>query len=119
MLLLERFCDLLDDYDERAVIFGDYEKDEMGRDVTDFSSFQARGVTQYRGRSLDRLIDTLYFTQSHHSRLLQLADVVLYLVHRFDICWDSSNTWIDLQGRSIWEHLRDGASIYRVMKWPR
>lgn len=101
------------------MIFGDYEKDEMGRDVTDFSSFQARGVTQYRGRSLDRLIDTLYFTQSHHSRLLQLADVVLYLVHRFDICWDSSNTWIDLQGRSIWEHLRDGASIYRVMKWPR
>lgn len=61
--LLERFCDLLDGYDERAVIFGNYEKGEVGRAVTDFSGVQARGVTRDRGRSLDRLVDTLYFTK--------------------------------------------------------
>ena len=36
----------------------------------------------YFGRPLGRLLDTIYFTHSHHSRFLQAADVMLYITSR-------------------------------------
>ena len=71
MLILERFCDYLDGVKDLGVVFGDYEKDELTRSVLDFSQFKIEGKTpMYFGRPLGRLIDTVYFTYSHHSRFL-------------------------------------------------
>ena len=78
MLILERFCDFLDKVKDTGVVFGDYEKDEITRAVLDFSQFKFMGRTpMYFGRPLGRLIDTIYFTHSHHSRFLQIADIVV------------------------------------------
>ena len=80
MLILERFCDFLDTANDSGLVFGDYEKDEITRAVLDFSQFKLTGKTSmYGGRPLGRLLDTIYFTHSHHSRFLQAADVMLYM----------------------------------------
>jgi len=80
MLFLERFCDFLDKIDEIGMVYGDYEKDEIARSIVDFSQFKFSGKTpMYYGRPLGRLIDTIYFTKSHHSRFLQIADVATYI----------------------------------------
>lgn len=80
MLILERACDYLDMNNDLGLVFGDYEKDEITRSILDFSQFKTSGKTPlYFGRPLGRLIDTVYFTQSHHSRFLQVADIVVFM----------------------------------------
>ena len=77
MLILERFCDYLDSVDDLGLAFGDYEADEVTKAVVDFSEFKIAGKTpMYFGRPLGRLLDTVYFTQSHHSRFC-----------KWPICW--------------------------------
>lgn len=67
MLVLERFCDYLDEVDDLGLVFGDYERDELTHSVLDFSQFKTLGKTpMYFGRHLGRLLDTVYFTHSHH-----------------------------------------------------
>ena len=69
MLILERFAEYLDGVDDLGLVFGDFEVDEVTRAVVDFSEYKAQGKTpMYFGRPLGRLLDTVYFTHSHHSR---------------------------------------------------
>ncbi len=116
MLLLEKFCEFLGE--DRAVVFGDYEKDEMAAAVRDFSNYQFRGVTDYYGRSLESLIDTIYFTHSHHSRLLQLADVMLYMVQRFEFGSPDMGKWHEQEGHKIWSDMKTKAHSYVIKTWP-
>jgi len=84
MLFLERACDYLDKVDDLGIVFGDYEKDEVAGSVVDFSEYKTLGTTpMYFGRPLGRLVDTVHFTRSHHSRFLQLADVAVYMAGRY------------------------------------
>lgn len=100
------------------MVFGDYEKDEMADAVCDFSNYQYRGMTNYNGRSLESLIDTIYFTHSHHSRLLQLADVMLYMVQRFDLGFHDMAKWHEQEGLKIWSDMKTKAQSYVVQRWP-
>jgi hypothetical protein len=78
MLILERFCEYLDKVNDLGLVFGDHEADEVTRAVVDFSEYKSQGKTpMYFGRPLGRLLDTVYFTQSHHSRFLQVADLLV------------------------------------------
>lgn len=38
----------------------------------------------YFGLALGYLLDTVYFTQSHHNRFLQVADLLIYLAGRYE-----------------------------------
>ncbi len=42
------------------------------------SRYRENGTDCQFGHAIDRLIDTAHFTHSHHSRMLQLADVYMY-----------------------------------------
>ena len=60
----------------------------------DFSEYKSQGKTpMYFGRPLGRLLDTVYFTQSHHSRFLQVADLLVYMAGRYE-------NWDDVPDRS-------------------
>ncbi len=99
MLALEHFCDYLEKNNDIGIVFGDYEKDEITRSVLDFSQFKHEGKTRmYLGKPLGRLKDTIYFTHSHHSRFLQIADIIIYMANRYenDIKIDR-NKWHDLE----------------------
>jgi len=118
MLFLERFCDFLDQTDELGMVYGDYEKDEVARSIVDFSQFKFSGKTpMYYGCPLGRLIDTIYFTKSHHSRFLQVADVVIYLAHRYENKKHQPTKWHDKKVQQVWDNIKSGTDFY-IQKWP-
>ena len=119
MLILERYCDYLDEVNDLGLVFGDYEKDEITRAVLDFSQFKLAGKTSmYFGRPLGRLVDTIYFTHSHHSRFLQAADVMLYMACR---CESRMPTDTDKphekELRRLWEAIKASGQV-KIQKWP-
>ncbi|BBP05268.1 hypothetical protein TPL01_14440 [Sulfuriferula plumbiphila] len=67
-----------------GLAFGDHEADEVTGTAVDFPEFKSQGKTPlYFGRPLGRLLDTVYFTQSHHSRLLQVAGLLVCMAGRY------------------------------------
>lgn len=117
MLMLERFCDYLDEVDDIGTVFGDYEETEITRSVLDFSRFKRDGKTpMYFGRPLGRLIDTVYFTHSHHSRFLQVADIVIFMAGRYENNkrWTK---WHDGKILEYWKKIKANADI-KIQHWP-
>ncbi len=118
MLILERFCDYLESVDDIGAVFGDHEKDEISRSILDFSQFKLDGKTRmYFGRPLGRLKDTIYFTHSHHSRFLQIADIVIYLANRFENNGTLCEKWHDIETKILWEKLKLETDFY-MQRWP-
>jgi hypothetical protein len=117
MLILERFCDYLDKVNDLGLVFGDYEKDEITNSVLDFSQFKMKGSTPMYGRALGRLIDTIYFTHSHHSRFLQVADVAVYLAQRCSGPVFKSEKYMDQKALEFWERIQKGTNT-RIKAWP-
>lgn len=117
MLILERFCSYLDRVDDRGLVFGDYESEQMTKSVREFSYYKTEGKTRYYyGRPLNNLIDTVYFTHSHHSRFLQVADMIIYMAQRYENGFDVVK-WHDKQVISTWKELRAKADII-IQHWP-
>lgn len=118
MLFLERCCDYLEKEKQLGIAFGDYEEDELTQSILDFSQYKFKGKTpMYYGRPLGLLIDTLYFTHSHHSRFLQVADVIVFLANRFNSPVTKSEKWHDQQGATIWDDIKKGTDFY-LQTWP-
>jgi len=118
MLLLERICDYLDSQKSFGLVFGDYEKDEISKSIHDFSQFKIRGKTNmFGGRPLGRLIDTIYYTQSHHSRFLQIADVVVFMAGRYENRLTEPLTWHETKMCEFWKELKESAD-FKMQKWP-
>jgi len=115
-LILERFADFLDKENDIGVVFGDYEKDEVTNAVKDFSQFKRDNKTPFKGRSLKRLKDTIYFTHSHHSRFLQVADMVLYMANRYENGHNPTK-WHDVKLKSIWDNLKNNVD-FLIQRWP-
>jgi hypothetical protein len=93
-------------------VFGDYEADEVTSAVVDFSEFKSQGRTpMYFGRPLGRLLDTVYFTQSHHSRFLQVADLLVYMAGRYEGRVDVPDKWHEYEVKSAWEKIKASGTV--------
>lgn len=68
---------------------------------------QRTGTWGYKAQVLDHIIDTLHFTPSHSSRLLQAADVVTYLHRR-----RRAHRETDPRGEAEWARLA-------ALLWPQ
>jgi hypothetical protein len=119
MLILERFCDYLDNVDDLGLVFGDYEKDEITGSILDFSQFKMMGKTpMYFGRPLGRLLDTIYFTHSHHSRFLQVADLMIFLAGRYEHkIINVGSKWHEKQAAQAWTNIKANTDI-KIQHWP-
>ena len=118
MLILERFCDYLQKVDDLGAVFGDYEKDEIAGAIIDFSEFKVFGSTpMYYGRPLGRLVDTVYFTHSHHSRFLQVSDVLVYMAGRYENMLSRPEKWHDQKVFDIWERIKASTNV-AIKHWP-
>ncbi len=119
MLILERFAEYLEPpINDIGLVFGDYEADEVTGAVVDFSEYKTQGKTpMYYGRTLGRLLDTVYFTQSHHSRFLQLADLLVYMAGRFDGRVINSGKWHDQKVKAAWDKIKASGTVL-VQHWP-
>jgi hypothetical protein len=118
MLILERFDAFLEEADKLGVVFGDYERDEMKKSILDFSQFKHDGTTpMYFGRPLGRLIDTIYFTHSHHSRFLQIADIIVFLAGRYENSPIGKDRWHDCKAKEMWERIKNETDCI-IKRWP-
>lgn len=118
MLILERFSEYLDQVDDLGLVFGDYEADEMTGAVVDFSEYKNQGKTpMYFGRPLGRLLDTVYFTQSHHSRFLQVADLLVYMAGRYENRDGILDRWHEQQVKAAWEKIKASGNVF-IQRWP-
>lgn len=118
MLFLDRFSDYLKQVDDFGMVFGDFEQDEYTQSIVDFSEFKIDGKTSLpHGRPLDRLIDTIYFTKSHHSRFLQIADVVLFLATRYFQSEKPFEKWHETEAKKVWETIWE-RKVTTIKDWP-
>lgn len=118
MLFLERICDFLDQKDKLGLVFGDYERDEISKSILDFSQFKSKGKTNmYLGRHLGRIIDTIYFTHSHHSRFLQIADIIIFLANRYEVENVKRDKWHENKVRTCWENIKTNNDL-KIQEWP-
>lgn len=71
----------------------------------------------YYGRPLGRLLDTVYFTQSHHSRFLQVSDLLVYMAGRYENRVEKSNRWHELVVAEAWERIKANGDV-NIQRWP-
>ena len=80
MHLVERTQMQLRSLNGIGMLIGDHERTRVSPATYELSRFRQDGTDYQYGRSIDRLIDTVHFSHSHHSRMLQLADVYMFAV---------------------------------------
>jgi len=118
MFFVERIDMALADRQSMGLLIGDFESDR-------FSSVAARNLSAYReggtpyqfGREIKQLIDTVHFTHSHHSRLLQLADCFAWSQQ---LCHTASGTATGLRAE-LAEWVRTETNLngtHRYKHWP-
>lgn len=118
MLMLERISEYLESVDDVGLVFGDYEADQVTQSVVDFSEFKTVGRTpMYFGRPLGRILDTVYFTHSHHSRFLQVADLLVYMAGRYEKPTGLRASWHEQEVFSAWSAVR-ASENFKIKYWP-
>lgn len=76
MFFTEKVDALLEQRSALGLLIGDRENDQNAdATATALSGYRADGTWYDFGRNISRLIDTVHFTHSHLSRMLQLADL--------------------------------------------
>lgn len=83
MYLTEQFNSLLQEQESIGMMFGDYDEPAIGTSVASLSRFRKGGTEWGRAKEIDRIVDTVHFAKSHHSRMIQLADIFLYCLQFF------------------------------------
>src|SRR5690606_21603458 len=79
MYLVERVDQLMVSRKSLALLICDHDKEYVNENVRNLSTYKTTGTDFEFGQDIDHVVDTVHHTQSNHSRLLQLADVYVYL----------------------------------------
>lgn len=76
------FCERVQSFvrrDSHTLLIGDLDGKESLKMIKDFSRYRANGRTPWDyGAEIPSIVDAVHFAQSHHSRMLQLADIFLF-----------------------------------------
>ena len=67
----------------------------------------------YLGRPLGRLKDTIYFTHSHHSRFLQVADMIVYMANRYENNHQPKK-WHDKKLYTTWNKIKENTDFFII-----
>lgn len=78
MYFVEKVDGFLKKQASLGLLIGDYDEPNIGPSVANLSRFRNDGTKYTYGREITQLVDTVHFAKSHHSRLIQLADIDLY-----------------------------------------
>jgi hypothetical protein len=65
---------------ETTILIGDQDDELVKKMIQDFSRYRASGTFWDYGIKIKNIVDTVHFARSHHSRMLQLADVYLFYI---------------------------------------
>ena len=81
MFFVEKVDAYLKSQKSPGMLIGDRENEIVSKKFAEtLSGYRTHGTPYRFGRELTHLIDTVHFTNSHHSRMLQLADLYVWLL---------------------------------------
>lgn len=80
MFMVERVDQLMAARNSLGLLIVDHDREFSNENVRNLSAFKAFGTDFAFGQEVTHVVDTVHQTHSHHSRLLQLADVYTYAV---------------------------------------
>ncbi len=66
-------------WDRPCVLICEHDDEQARNMVRDFFKYRAKGTPWAHGIELKTVVDTVHFSRSHHSRLIQLADAFAWL----------------------------------------
>ncbi|RXG85063.1 DUF3800 domain-containing protein [Bradyrhizobium zhanjiangense] len=64
----------------KSLLIGDLDDQEAKNMISSFSEYRQSGTPWDYGIEMKGFVDTVHFARSHHSRMIQLADVYLFVV---------------------------------------
>jgi hypothetical protein len=64
--------------DTKCLLIGDLDKDQTNRTIQEFQQYRIKGTPWEFGIEIPSIVDCVHFAHSHHSRMLQLADIYLF-----------------------------------------
>lgn len=86
--LIEKVESYLASIDMVGILIGDKDDEVISKKFRDnLSLYRKLGTPHAFGIDLNHLVDTIYFSQSHHSRLLQLCDFFIWLRQASEKVW--------------------------------
>jgi hypothetical protein len=87
MYMCEQVDGLMLGLKTRTLLVGDRDHGRTNSAIQEFLTYRTNGTNWARGKKLQRVVDSVYFTESWHSRMLQLADVYVFSRR---VAWGSS-----------------------------
>lgn len=117
MFLVERVDMYLRSLNSTGMLIGDRENETIaGQFAEQLSRFRVDGTKFQYGKQLEHLLDTVHFTHSHHSRMLQLADLHTWL-RQLRAAGDQ-DAWHRKQILGHVSTIDDCLSPHRYKEWP-
>ena len=117
MYLVERVDLYLRTQESPGMLIGDRENETVaGKFAEKLSHYRTDGTQYEFGQQLERLLDTVHFTHSHHSRMLQLADLHAWLRQLREA--GDQGKW---HRKQVLEHvstINDCLFAHRYKEWP-
>jgi hypothetical protein len=115
--ILQRVNEVARTRGEYALVIAD-ERGDRERHRERFKTYQTAGTPGiYRHSTLPRLLDTVHFAPSHHSRMLQAADMLAFTYRRYSTVKES-----DLRAQKVmdrlWSKLLDSGRLHEPGGWP-
>ncbi|SMN17651.1 hypothetical protein CRYPA_1442 [uncultured Candidatus Thioglobus sp.] len=78
MFFVEKVNSLMKAMKSTALLITDHDKDMVNSNVTSLSTYKEKGTKYQFGSEINCIVDTIHHTHSHHSRLIQMADIYTY-----------------------------------------
>jgi hypothetical protein len=95
----------------KTLLIGDQDDQHAKAMIAAFAQYRTNGTPWDYGIKIKGIIDAVHFARSHHSRMIQLADVYLFLItHRGRKGWFADKLREGLKGIDLWAH--------RYKAWP-
>ena len=115
--ILQRADSLARGRNTHALVIAD-ERGDRDRHRERFAMYQTSGTPGvYMHTMLDRLLDTVHFAPSHHSRMLQAADMLAFVYQRVRTVEESDPRTKVVMDR-IWGSILNSGKAYDVGMWP-
>jgi hypothetical protein len=114
MFFVEKVNELMRSLKSVALLIADHDKEMVTTNVASLSTWKQQGTSYHFGTEIKFVVDTIHHTHSHHSRLIQLADVYTYtraLWPRLELKYLSAK---------VMEYARPKRNLYpsKVKHWP-
>jgi len=97
-----------------AILIGDLDDQQAKNMVAEFSRYRTRGTNSRYGTLITRIVDSVHFCRSHHSRMIQLADAYVFTVSNL---YSPRKGWMGEQFKKVLETANLFPNAYK--EWPK